>query len=108
MGRPSAEKKKEKRRRQKKQKRHSVKVPETDECNSPLLFSDKSSTADSDDPSRDDGVCHTHTALGDADTDIVEMELYDMYREDDAQPYSVEYLRKCLEKLRQSKLQDVT
>jgi hypothetical protein len=67
-------------------------------CTSPLLFSDGSpSTIEHDD------IVHTSThsiALGDADADLIEMELYNLYREEDGELHTAKYLQKCNEKLR--------
>ena len=105
MGRPNVEKKREKSRRQKQQ--CSNRILEVDACayDSPPLFSDTSTgeNGDVDDTPNENDT--SSTALGDADTDLIEMEIYDMYREDDGQPYSLEYLQKCVTKL-QRKVKD--
>ena len=111
MGRPSIENRRAKRKRQKKQ--HSIKnsknVHETGDSPvaeapaSPLLFSDGSSPTTGNNNivqlSSHMGTAFS-SVLGDADTDLIEMEIYDLYREEDGEPYSVEYLQKCNEKLR--------
>ena len=40
------------------------------------------------------------TSIGDDDTDLIEMSLYDDYRKDDGRPYTNHYLKQCTEKLR--------
>ena len=42
---------------------------------------------------------HENTYIGDQDTDIIEMNLYDVYRGEYGQPNSSHYLKKCIEKL---------
>ena len=114
--RPSIKNRRIKRKRQKKRHLNSekLKVPETacdyavagdNTCTSPLLFSDGSSSTLGNDQisthgDSKDNVSSRPSALGDADTDLIEMELYDLYREDDGQPHTVEYLQKCNGKLR--------
>ena len=44
--------------------------------------------------------------IGNVDTDLIEMNLYDIYRRDDGEPYSTEYLLKCTAKLRKKVEQD--
>ena len=44
--------------------------------------------------------------MGDADTDLIEMDLYNMYRHEDGEPLSYEYLQKCNDKLRRRVSQD--
>ena len=113
MGRPSIKNKKEKRNRQKKRRSNSYKFKVTETvfpmatgnlstaCESPLMFSDRSGSGVTRDVTPDPpGDKDASTALGDADIDLVEMELYDLYRKDDGQPYSVEYLQKCIDKLK--------
>lgn len=40
-------------------------------------------------------------SIGDADIDIIEMELYDLYRGEYGEPHTLEYLKKCNIKLRE-------
>ena len=44
--------------------------------------------------------------IGNVDTDLIEMNLYDIYRRDDGETYSTEYLLKCTAKLRKKVEQD--
>ena len=37
------------------------------------------------------------TEIGDQDIDVLEMKMYDMYRQDDGEPYSYDYLIQCRE-----------
>lgn len=88
---------------------------------SPLLFSEPTFTFDNEtfqaytpSPSRqssnpgsshDDLQLHNST-IGDVDTDLIEMDLYDLYRKEDGKGYSNEYLHKCRNKLRRKVRQD--
>ena len=63
-------------------------------CTSPLLFSDGSHSSLGDDQTstHENNASSRSSALGDADTDLIEMELYDLYQEEDGQPHTAEYL----------------
>ena len=88
---------------------HDVSTP-----SSPLLFSDPvncdtetsqvtSHPNISHEPSYDSDMQTTTIGdidtIGDRDTDLIEMELYDLYRQEDGEGYSHQYLQKCGEKL---------
>ena len=114
MGRPSIKNRRVKRKRQKKLRSNSDRLKtvcdsavagECNTCTSPLLFSDGSPSTLGNDLTSTHGDskendCSTSSALGDADIDLIEMELYDLYREEDGQPHTLEYLQKCNGKLR--------
>ena len=55
-----------------------------------------------------DSDCHvaSNVVIGDVDTDLIEMDLYDTYRKKDGEQYSTEYLHKCRDKLRIKVQQD--
>ena len=68
-------------------------------CISPFLFSDGS-------PSTID-IVHTSThsiAHGDADADTIQMEMYDLYQEEDGELHTPEYLHKCNAKVKEDKI----
>ena len=81
---------------------------------SPLLFSDPAFNFDNETPqaptpsfshqSSNPGSSHDtnlqNSTIGDVDTDLIEMDLYDLYRKEDGKGYSNEYLHKCRNKLR--------
>lgn len=76
-------------------------------CASPLLFSDNSLEGP---PVRNDDIINNSTtehpvgnrqsALGDADVDLIEMELYDQYRVEDGELHTLEYLQERFEKIK--------
>ena len=112
MGRPSNANKRAKRKRQKERHSNSNKLinskraPAADACPSPLLFSDDSLCTINDDTAQTSTCNVSNSALGDADTDLLEMELYDLYREEDGELHTVGYLQKCNEKLRTKVCED--
>ena len=109
MGQPSIKTKQAKHKRQKKKLckcgPSKMIIPEvgstTASCTpSSLLFSDPPSLASSNDDvhqysssTYDHHITernHDPCAIGDADADLIEMELYDMYRHEDGEPHSYE------------------
>ena len=87
---------------------------------SPLLFSDpqfdvdptaETSHAFSHHINKPESSCYMNDAdssnvIGDVDTDLIEMDIYDLYRREDGKTYSNEYLHKCRDKLRRKAQQD--
>ena len=91
MGRASPEQKRTKRRRQKaKRKLFPEKTPVEKSSNEAEDFdgSDNGSTSDVE-----------ITTVGDVDMDVIDMNLYDSYRQLDGKEYPTTYLLKCREKL---------
>ena len=102
MGRPSIKNKRAKRKKQKMQRKKNPErlSPAINACSSPLLFSNDSETPCTVVNDADQTATHTDSqfsgALGDADTDLIEMDLYDQCNiEVDGELHSMEYIYTC-------------
>ena len=117
MGRPSIETKRKKRKKHKKRRKgrnYKLSVDEYSDVsldqihvhhNSPLHnycpsdSSSNSSTAQAPDNHQPRRECTAVTEIGDKDLELLEMNIYDTYRQEDGAPYSYQYLVECREKL---------
>ena len=95
MGRPSPTQKKAKRQRQKVRRKlvfaSNLATQETASSSAP--FGEPNESEESPE------VDHVDKRMGDVDTDVVEVVVYDDYRQIDGEPYPPTYLFKCREKL---------
>ena len=90
MGRPSPKQKKSKRKRQKARRKLEFSK----------MLSKCDENADHGSPSEPSHESEQSTScMGDVDTDVMEMSLYDSYRKLDGEQYTPRYLFKCREKL---------
>ena len=95
MGRPSPTQKKAKRQRQKvRRKLLFASYPATQET-----ASSSTSFGEPGEPKESHEVDNDDMRMGDVDADVVEMVVYDDYRQIDGEPYPPAYLLKCREKL---------
>ena len=104
MGRPSLEIKRAKRKRQKNKRHSNSEIARKGPLND--THCEFSSTSDDTVQDSSPSPSDNSVNLGDADMDLVEMELYDLYREDDGEQHTLEYLQKCNSKLKAKVTQD--
>ena len=92
MGRPSPERRQTKRKRQKVRRKLTYRTQSSSQMDQVDIETE---------PYDSQGGAKTTTAdsyigpIGGADTDLIEMGLYDVFREQDGEPHSLRYLMKC-------------
>lgn len=105
MGRPSAEKKRAKRKRQKQCKNLRLTVssaPDDTVCktsSSERITSSLHERHGSFEVSDSFNSTNEGTCIGNDDTNLIKMDLYDEYRREDGKQHTNHYLKKCVEKL---------